>query len=150
MNELEKYRPEIDAVKFAIETLPYLDISMNNFFRKIVMCYKEYYNLENNKKYLLAALIHIQAYLEMGFCYCDNEDIFNEIVRLYGSSKEQLFPKRFYYSKKVVLNKSQVRKMIRRWPASRNHKMSINEVVDDIIDKVKNRIALSLLDPREE
>jgi hypothetical protein len=37
------------------------------------------------------------------------------------------------------LNKSQVRSLIGKWPASPHQKMKIDEVVNDIISKIKNK-----------
>ena len=46
------------------------------------------------------------------------------------------FPKRFYSSKQVKVNKTQVRSMIKKWPASPKQKIKIDDVVSDIIEKV--------------
>jgi hypothetical protein len=40
---------------------------------------------------------------------------------------------------KLKLNKHQIKNVIRRWSPSKYHTMPINEVIDDIIFKVKNK-----------
>lgn len=50
-----------------------------------------------------------------------------------------MFPKRFYSAAKVKLVKGEVRKMIPRWSASKYHTLPINEVVNDIIEKVTKK-----------
>lgn len=75
----------------------------------------------------------------MGFAYEENATIFNLVLDELGITKEMKFPKKFYISQKVKLNKSQVRRMIKKWPASPHQKMKIDDVVYDIINKVKNK-----------
>lgn len=93
----------------------------------------------NDKEYLEVATLHIQAYVEMGFAYEENATIFNSVLDELGITNEMKFPKKFYTSQKVKLNKSQVRRMIKKWPASPHQKMKIDDVVYDIISKVKNK-----------
>lgn len=129
----------IEAIKFAAGSLQYKNISVKQTFRDAVSQLYWYYKHLGEKEYLRAATLHIQAYLEMGFSYEDNTELFNEVLEQLGTTRELKFPKRFYASKKIRLNKSQVRSMIRKWPASPHQKMKINEVVDDIISKIQNK-----------
>lgn len=96
---------------------------------------KRYYEINPDRKYLVCLVLHIQVYLEMGYDYDDNKDCFNAILEKLGTDRETMFPKNFYHSTKIKLNKSQVRSMIGKWNAS--NRVSITEVVDDIIKKVK-------------
>lgn len=89
-----------------------------------------------DKNYLICGVLHIQAYLEMGYDYDDNLDLFDFVLKELGTDRKTLFPKKFYQSNQIKLNKAQVRSMIGKWNAVNT--MSITEVVDDIIDKVKN------------
>ena len=52
---------------------------------------------------------------------------------------QELFPNKFYVAKTIKLNRTQVRSMIRKWPPSPHQTMKIDEVVDDIISKVKGK-----------
>lgn len=129
----------IEAIKFAAGCLQYKNLSVKKTFRDAVSQLYWYYEQLGEKEYLGVAALHIQAYLEMGFPYEDNADLFNEVLGQLGTTREIKFPQRFYVSKVIRLNKSQVRSMIKKWPASPHQKMKINEVVDDIIRKVKNK-----------
>lgn len=129
----------IEAIKFAAGSVQYKNISVKQTFRDAVSQLYWYYRNFDEKKYLRVATLHIQAYLEMGFSYEDNLELFDEILKQLGTTRELKFPKKFYASRKIKLNKSQVRSMIRKWPASPHQKMKITEVVNDIISKINNK-----------
>lgn len=139
MKLIDIQKSDVEAVKYAMRSMPYLGISIQELLKKIIYNYKEYYEIENDSRFLQAAMLHILAYLELGFCYEDNRVLFDYFMDKCESFKQELLSNKSLFSKKVKLNKSQVRKMIRRWPASRYHDMNINEVVNDIIDKVKGK-----------
>lgn len=92
--------------------------------------------MEHEKKYLICGVLHMQAYLEMGYDYDDNTELFNFVLKELGTDRKQMFHKKLYRSYSIKLNKSQVRSMIGKWNAA--NCMPIAEVVDDIIVKVKN------------
>ena len=75
----------------------------------------------------------------MGFSYDDEAELYNLILEKLGTTKELKFPKKFYSAKKIKLNKTQVKSMIKKWPASPHQKMKIDEVAADIIEKVKKK-----------
>lgn len=132
-------RSYVEAIKFAASFLQYKNISVKQTFGSAVSQLYWYYKHLNDKEYLEVATLHIQAYVEMGFAYEENATIFNLVLDELGITKEMKFPKKFYISQKVKLNKSQVRRMIKKWPASPHQKMKIDDVVYDIINKVKNK-----------
>lgn len=129
----------VEAIKLAAGFLQYKNISVKQTFVDAVSQLYWYYKNLGNQEYLNTATLHIQAYLEMGFPYEENMDIFDSILHELGLTKEMKFPKRFYASQKVKLNKSQVKRMIKKWPASPHQKMKIDEVVQDIINKIKSK-----------
>lgn len=129
----------IEAIKLAAGSIQYKNLSVKSTIIVTVSQLYHYYNYNKNVKYLDVAILHIQAYLEMGFAYEEGKDLFDIILKKAGTTKEIKFPKKYYASRKVKLNKTQVRTMIRKWPASPKQSMKINEVVDDIIIKVRNK-----------
>lgn len=129
----------IEAIKLAIGSVQYKNLSVKETFFKTIEQLNFYYENFQNKKYLEVAILHIQAYLEMGFPYEAGEDLFNTTLEKMGTKREFEFPKTFYVSKLIKLNKSQVRSMIKKWPASPHQDMKIKEVVTDIMNKVSNR-----------
>lgn len=129
----------VEAIKVAVGSLQYKNISVKQTFSDAVSQLYWYYKYLGEKEYLRAATLHIQAYLEMGFSYEENVELFNKVLEELETTRELEFPKRFYASKKISLNRSQVRSMIKKWPASPHQKMKINEVIDDIIHKIQDK-----------
>lgn len=134
--DIEKYRANIEVIKLMLGTFSYVNLSIKQCSEQIVSNLIKYYQMEPNRKYLKCSIMHILAYLEMGYDYDDNTDLFDFVLKEFGTDRNMLFPKKFYQSHQIKLNKSQVRSMIGKWNAANT--MSIAEVVEDIIDKVKN------------
>lgn len=135
----EETKQYIEAIKMAAGSVQYKNISVNDTFITAVTQLYNYFEDSGNTNYLEAAILHIQAYLEMGFSYDTGKTIFDAVLKELGTTREMEFPKRFYSSKQVKVNKSQIRSMIRKWPASPKQELKIDDVVLDIIDKVTKR-----------
>lgn len=137
--DLEGYRNEIEAIKLSVMVSSRLgvprDVLLIQSVEKSLECYEE----EPKEAFLLGALLEIQAYLELGFSYRPNSELFDEVLRKCGKTRQQVFPKPFYAAKLVKLNRSQVRNMLRKWSGSPQNTMPVTEVVEDIIRKVQNR-----------
>lgn len=135
----EDNRLYIEAIKMAAGSVQYKNLSVKNTFIDTVSQLYQYYERFQNIQYLETALLHIQAYLEMGFPYEDGKPIYDIVLKKLKTTKELMFPKKFYSPKKIKLNKTQVKSMIKKWPASSHQTMKIDEVVADIIKKVKQK-----------
>lgn len=129
----------LEAIKLAAGSLQYKNISVKETIILAVSQLYSYFQFSGNLNYLETATLHIQAYLEMGFSYDDGKESFDIVLKALGTTKELMFPKKFYHSKKVHLNKTQIKLMIKKWPASPRQVMRIDEVVSDILEKVKKR-----------
>ncbi|ANU44951.1 hypothetical protein ADH76_01390 [Enterocloster clostridioformis] len=129
----------IEAIKFAAGGVQYRNLSVNKTFIDAIQQLYYYYENSHNAAYLEVATLYIRAYLEMGFSYEDGKEVFDNVLKELGTSRELEFPQKFYVAKRIKLNKSQVKSMIKKWPASPHQKMRIDEVVMDIITKVKNK-----------
>lgn len=129
----------VEAIKIAVGSVQYKNMSVKKTFLDVITQLYNYYEKLDNKKYLETAVLHIQAYLEMGFPYEENAIIFDKVLKQLGTSRELKFPKKFYKTRKIKLNKTQVKTMIKKWPASPRQIMKIDEVVTDIINKVSDR-----------
>lgn len=129
----------VEAIKLAAGSVQYKNLSVRNTFIDAVSQLYQYYQNSQNIKYLETAVLHIQAYLEMGFSYEDGKSIYDTILKELGITKEMKFPRKFYSANQIKLNKTQVKSMIKKWPASPHQKMKIDEVVADIIEKVEQR-----------
>lgn len=132
---IEVKREEVEAVKMSVRRLEYQDISAKQTLEKSIVFLMDYYTKWRDSGYLLAALIRLQAYLELGFCYNDNADEFDGLLGKLGTNREIQFPQK-YYAKRVALTRTQVNGLIERWSASPHRTMSRPEMVEDIILKV--------------
>lgn len=129
----------IEAIKLAAGSVQYKNISVKDTFLMAVNQLYQYYLNSNDINYLETAMLHIQAYLEMGFPYENGKNLYDNILEKLGTTKELEFPKRFYVSKTIKLNKTQVKSMIKKWPTSPHQEWKIDEIVEDIMEKVKNK-----------
>lgn len=128
----------IEAIKLAVGTTSYVGLAISDVFEASVSRLYSYYLETKDKCYIETALLHIRAYVEMGFEYEDKAEVFDCVLETLGTSRHLEFPKAYYYSKKIKANKTQIRTMIKKWPASKE-RMNINDVVQDILDKVLNK-----------
>ncbi|EET61504.1 hypothetical protein BRYFOR_06679 [Marvinbryantia formatexigens DSM 14469] len=138
MQEIER-NSYIEAIKMAAGSVQYKNLSVKTTMIKAAEQLYWYYEKLKDMRYLETAMLHMQAYLEMGFAYDEGAEVFERILEGLGTTREIQFPDKFYASKKIKLNKSRVRSMLRRWPASSRQGMKIGEVVEDIITKVRTK-----------
>lgn len=134
--QLEEYEQNVPFLKTAIECMSLSSMSICKEVGNVVEVFKNLFSNNKERKYLNIALAFIQAYIELGFCYEDHEELFNMVLEEYGTTKNNLFQRKIYNTCKIKVNKSQIRTMIGRWPASNNKAMKISEVVNDIIEKI--------------
>ena len=129
----------IEAIKLAAGGVHYKNLSISNTITVAIQQLVYYYESTNNLNYLEVATLYIQAYLEMGFSYEDNKLVFDKILYELGTTRERKFPHKFFVNRKIKINKTQIRSMFNRWPASPHQKMKIGDVVDDIMRKLNEK-----------
>ncbi|QBE95953.1 hypothetical protein PMF13cell1_01479 [Blautia producta] len=138
--DIEQYRRQIEAIKLSVIGLP--EVTGFTVSQVLLDSIEYLYNdfiVLGKRELLTQAVVHIQSYLEMGFVYDDKKLLFDSILEALGTEKKYLFPKQYYAAKKVKLNKNAVRRIIKKWPRTKNRQFSIDELINDIIDKVKNK-----------
>ena len=135
---MDEYTKDLYTMMFSLQTLQNQGITIRETvyksLDKLLLWNKE----SENSKYLELALLHMQAYANMGFALDEENNTIREILKKTGKTREDFFPKGYLLGKRIKLTKSQVRGMIGRWRPSRDSPMTIGELVDDIIRKVKN------------
>lgn len=129
----------VEAIKLAAGGVQYRSLSVKNTLIEAVEQLYVFYVNSSEKKYLEVSKLFIQAYLEMGFSYQEGEKVFDLILNELGECRQMECSNKKCVERKIKLNKSQVRSMIKRWPASPKQIMKIDEVVEDIIYKSKNK-----------
>ncbi len=88
--------------------------------------------------YLQIALTQTYAYMEMGFCYQDNQECFDELLRRLGTCRELEFPRMIFPSERIPLNKSRLRSAIGKWIPPRDQRLTGPELYADMIKKVSD------------
>lgn len=88
--------------------------------------------------YIELATQYIHAYLQLGFGYLEHKDLFDTLLGKAGFSAEYI--SNLQRSNPVIrLNKSKIRSLIGRWPASPYNSHTVTETVDEIITHAFNR-----------
>lgn len=137
---MDDNKEKIAALKIILGSLEYQNISIIKTMKNIMKYLCDYFESSSEKKYIEIALLHIKAYIEMGFVYDELKDEFDYFFNMAGESKNEIFlsanVNRAFTKGK---SKSEIKSMIRRWSSSKYHTKSIDEVVEDIVQKVENR-----------
>lgn len=105
---------------------------------RIVSLENHYYELTEDKEYLLMAIDHITAYLELGYNYAEFSELFNDTLAKLDTNKDEVFDRPFYCAERIRVNKTQIGIMLGRWCHQKNA-MKKNEVVADIISHILNK-----------
>lgn len=84
------------------------------------------------------AVQYIHAYILLEFSYLEHKVLFDMVLRKAGFSREYILGLQ-KANHKIRLNKSKIRALIGRWPASSYNSHTVTEVVDDIITRTVNR-----------
>ena len=129
----------ITSMMLALESLRYKDISVIKTVNACMQNLMRMYQESGEKGYLLNAKDYIEAYMRMGFHYDSCKKNFDAVLNLLGTTKEEAFPKKYYFSKKIKLTPLDVRSMMGKWMPSKECPMKISEAVRDIMQKVKEQ-----------
>lgn len=136
---MEEYNNRIEAIRLAVIELEKEGLETSEVLFESTGWLYEKYQVTEDKRYLRQAMKHIQVYLEEGNQYEEHSCVFDCILAELGLDKETVLMNMFCGGTVIKANKSQVRSMLGRWNPH-IHSMSIKEVTDDIILKVKNGI----------
>lgn len=96
------------------------------------------YEITQDESFLIKAVWHIYAYLELGYPYISGELEFNRILNCLQLDINTVFPKKGWAYKKVALKKSNINQILGRWHPH-FQSMKIEAAILDIIDKVENK-----------
>jgi hypothetical protein len=133
---IENERDVIEAIKLLYGTIGYRNISIEKTLEVLVDQLVTLFNKTQDIEYCKVALLHIKVYLEMGFVYEQQKDAFDFILTINNIDKDSFWDQ--ILSKKNYLGKTDLRRIIKRWSASKYHTKSINEVIEEIIEYVNN------------
>ena len=106
---MEKRVISMEAVKLALNNIEETGLDKKEVLAdSITWLYDRYYETKN-RKYLEQALRNMQAYIQLGYPYEEEEKLFDRILRLLGVKRIQVMFLDERYTKTVKLNKHQIR-----------------------------------------
>ena len=130
---------DLQMTMYTLQTLYYKGISVSDTVRTSVTTLIHWYEITQEKKHIELALLQLQAAIRMGECKEPDQQLYKRVFELAGWTaydQEQFMRAN---AQKVRLTKTQVRSMIGKWSSSQKNPMTIGQVVDDIMDKVRNK-----------
>ena len=140
MSNLIDDRQIIYQMMYAMEMLSYKGISISKTIELSLKYYLENYKSSKDERYLDLAMIQVKAGLEFEIMTENALVLYNEACCLSGMDFDEILKKELFVSKKIKLNKSQVRRVFRKWMRSKISGMTMSELVDDVIYKVSNKV----------
>lgn len=129
---------DVQIIKLAVTNIESQGISSKQVLMDSIRWLTEKYVETLEVTYLNKAVLHIYCYLELGYPYDLGRKEFNLILQYLGKEEEELFPKKKYKYNKIALNRANVKKILGRWNP-KLHCMKIDEVIEDIMKKIKNK-----------
>lgn len=139
-NQMEEVE-NMYIMMFSLQTLQNYGISIKETIENSLVHLWRWYQQSGEEKYLALAEQHMQAYVNMGFALDEKNQTICDILNVTHQTIENFCPKGYLPGKRVKLTKTQVRSMIGRWKPSKTNPMTIGELVEDIIRKVKEHQA---------
>lgn len=134
----EEYCKQLYITILSFQTLQNKGIPIKETFYRSLKYLFLWYRESQDVRYLDLALLHMQAYVNMGFAIDGKNQTICDILKETHKTIDDFFPRGCLPGKRVKLNKTQVRSMIGRWKPSKNSPMTIGQLVDDIIQKVRS------------
>lgn len=123
-------RKNLEIVKLSIGSLWYYNLLPDEELYKIILYLYNGYLKMGREEYLNSAILHIAAFLEMGFDY---KHIFDRILEE-GNLEKMTILNVICLPNRKKANKSQIRSMIGKW--KKGNSLTILEVISDIMQKV--------------
>lgn len=87
---------------------------------------------------LKKAILFIQVYIELGFSYETHAELFEQVFREAGLTGDEILSFKRRFARRLRLNKSNIDYVLGRWNP-RYHSNTKKEVIDDIMEKIKNQ-----------
>lgn len=90
------------------------------------------FNAEISEISIQTASQFIVAYLQLGFSYLEHKTLFDSILARAGFSCDKIHNLQ-KQNPTIIINKSKIRSLLGRWPASSKNSHTINDAIDDIM-----------------
>lgn len=123
---------EVEVIKLATGNSESMGLRSKAVLLGSIVWLRKRYEQTGDEAYLRKAIMHIYAYLDIGYPYDEGKEEFQKIVEYLDMKEEDVFPFKKWRIKKVPLRKGSIRNLLGRWSGPL-HSMKINDVVEDII-----------------
>ena len=130
---------KISSIILAYGSLHYADRSVSRVFRESIERLYGLFREHEDEAYLRVALLHMKAYLKMGFEYEKNGELFDSILDMLGMTKASLTADFRFLNHPVKLTPVQIRGIIGRWYPTEADPRKIGDIASEIIEKVKKQ-----------
>lgn len=128
----------IEIKKATLIHLQHAGESLDFIIEELLNNFLSFYECNiNQTASITQAVEYIQAYLQLGFSYLNHKTLFDSVLDKAGWNPAQIGELQTK-NKVILLNKTQLRSIIGRWPASPYNSHTITEAINDIITHVKN------------
>ena len=129
---------EVKAILIAVHNIENVGLNSKKVLLNSIEWLRCQYEITQYESFLIKAVWHIYAYLELGYPYISGELEFNRILNCLQLDINTVFPKKGWAYKKVALKKSNINQILGRWHPH-FQSMKIEAAILDIIDKVENK-----------
>lgn len=136
-------RTEIDnhnLLKYLMQILSMKGISHIDAVRASLTYLIQLYETTGDAKYVDMAVCQMKVAAELNVIKEEDSNIYKKVMELAGWTEHEQILNGIYEDRRIKVNKTQVKSMFRKWMPSSNNPMTISQVVEDIIYKVKNHI----------
>ena len=130
-------RVNVQVIKLAVANIESQGLSSNDVLLESVSWLRENYERTSEKQYLIKAVWHIYAYLELGYPYEIGRKEFERVLQYLEIDEEIFSLAKKWTSKTSSLSRANIKKILGRWNP-KLHSMKIDEVVEEIINKVQS------------
>lgn len=129
---------EVETIKLAVNNIEYHNISGKDVLIDSVVWLTEKYENTGENRFLLKAISHIYAYLDLGYSFQTGEKEFEKVLGYMGKTADEVFPKEQWQYNRIRINKVNIRNLLGRWNPGL-HSMKITDAVNDIYAKSTNK-----------
>lgn len=136
---IEVNRKDVEAVKLALKVAMRKGVQAQETLIGSISFLVDCYKWSEDKRYLLSAMVSLQAYLELGFSYEEHRAEFDRVMEQLGTFRELQFAGQYFPVAVIPLSKPRIKTVIGTWSTSKYHTLPIAEVLEDIMEKVRNR-----------
>lgn len=130
---------ELFYMFYTLTMLHYRGISVSETVKMSLQCLRDWFFMSGEIRYLELAILQMRVCFELEISPGENLELYQQICEIAQIDVDRFLNEKLYLVKKVRLNQTQVRKLFRKWMPSRSNPMTITEVTDDVISKIKQK-----------